>query len=117
MKHFQIVFSAVALIGMMCLQPIFAEGLSHPGGAQPLSTMKFSERGKIDSVNAKDGKIVVNGRSYKLSPETRVLGPMGDLLPHEALRKGIFIAFNVAVGGERCQRNMDNPGRLIPRDE
>jgi hypothetical protein len=62
--------------------------------------MKFSERGTIDSVSVKEGKIVMNGRSYKLSPETRVLGPTGGLLPHEALRKGIFVAFNTAVRGD-----------------
>lgn len=99
MKHLQVIFSTGMLIGLICLQPTFAEGLTRPGGAQPPSAMKFSERGKIDSVNVKEDKIVVNGRSYVLSPETRVLGPTGGFIPHEALRKGIFVAFNTSARG------------------
>lgn len=99
MKRLQVVLSAGVLIGMMCLQPAFAEELMRPGGAQSPSAMKFSERGKIDSVNVKEDKIVLNGRSYRLSRGTRVYGPKGGLIPREALRKGIFVAFNTSVQG------------------
>lgn len=99
MKHLQILLSTGMLIGLMCLQPTFAEGLAFPGNAAGPFSMKFSENGKINSVDASKATIVLDGRSYTLSPETRVLGPRGGLLPHEALRKGIFVAFNTAAGG------------------
>lgn len=101
MKQFiYLAFSTGALVGMIGMScPALAQDLTRHDVTQAATGMKFSQRGKIESVDVKRGEIVLNGRSYRLPPDARVYGPSGGLVSHEALRKGIFVEFNTAARG------------------
>ncbi|MHB8727925.1 MAG: hypothetical protein ACYC9K_02690 [Sulfuricaulis sp.] len=105
MKHFiHFALGTGALIGMLYQQPVSAmtiSGIAGNGGQQDATAapaMQFTERGNIDSINVKEGQIVLNGRSYKLAHGARVYGP-GGLMSQRALRTGMTVEFNTTVHG------------------
>lgn len=81
------------------LQPIVGGGLTHAENTLPPTLTKFSYQGKVDAINVREGRLVVNRNSYQLSTDTRVHGPTGELISADSIRKGIFIAFNTFAYG------------------
>lgn len=99
MKHLRIALGMGSLIGMTILQPIFTEGLARAETTPPPSATKFSHQGHVDTISAKESRLVVNRNSYQISANVRVYGPTGGLIALESIRKGIFIAFNTSAQG------------------
>lgn len=56
---------------------------------------KLSHRGKVDVINPKEGRLVVNRNVYRISSDTRTYGPTGEPVPTDTIRQGIFIALGV----------------------
>lgn len=93
------VVTAGVLMVITLLQPLVTDRSAHAENAPLPSVTKFSYRGKVESINVNDGRLVVNRNSYQLSASTRVYGPTGEPISLDSVRSGIFIAFNTLAHG------------------
>lgn len=87
-----------AVVAMALLQLLGASGLAQAENAPSPALTAFSHQGKVESLNIKEGRLVVNRNSYQVSASTRVYGPTGEPVPLDNIRKGISIAFNAGHG-------------------
>ena len=59
----------------------------------PAAESRFSERGRIDGVDLKDGFLVIDDSQFRLTSATRVYTPTGSLGAPQQIRKGMTIRF------------------------
>lgn len=104
----RLVLATGIVVAMTFLQPLGMGGLAQARDTPPPMTM-FNHQGKVESVNIKEGRLVVNRNSYQVSASTRVYGPTGEPVPLDSIRKGIYIAFNTVGHG-----NSISEVRIIP---
>lgn len=90
----RLVLATGIVVAMTFLQPLGMGGLAQARDTPPPPMTMFNHQGKVESVNIKEGRLVVNRNSYQVSASTRVYGPTGEPAPLDSIRKGIFIAFN-----------------------
>lgn len=105
----RLVLATGIVVAMTFLQPLGVGGLAQAGNTPSPALTTFSHQGKVESVNIKERRLVVNRNSYQVSASARVYGPTGEPVPLDNIRKGIFIAFNTAGHGSSIREV-----RIIP---
>lgn len=88
MKYLITLLTAGLLGNLLLMAPLPAAEIPDPGSASALS-----ESGRIDTINLKDGYLIVDDTRYALAPEITVRSASGATVPVSALRRGMRIAF------------------------
>lgn len=91
----------VGLITGVCAAPPAFSADPPPTTSDERYSSRFAESGRIDSINSKKGKIVVDDRLFLLSNNARVYTTGGTPGLLSMLKQGTRIAFNTAQREEK----------------
>lgn len=96
-KIVQSILGATLLISTLAITPAQAE---LPFDPQDRFAGRFTESGRIERVDLKHHELVIDDSARKLASDIKIYAANGDTIALESLKRGMNIAFNIAMDQE-----------------